>query len=105
MLTDPGNHSQDGMLADGEKKVLLQNRFFPLRERIAGLLMVLMVLAVSTGTVVFLMRICGRGHPALRIAAEGVLCGRLLALRSLAEAGFSVRDPLLLGNTEEAKDV
>ena len=103
MLTDPGNHPQDGMSADGEKKALPQDRFFPLRERIAGLLMVLMVLAVSTGTVVFLMRICGRVHPALRIAAEGVLCGRLLALRSLAEAGFSVRDPLLLGNTEEAR--
>ena len=46
---------------------------------------------------------CRRIHPWLEIAVEGLLCGRLLALRSLAEAGFSVRDPLREGRIEEAR--
>ena len=73
------------------------------RERIAGGILVLIVLAVSTGTVVILLRLCGRIHPFLRLLAEGVLCGRLLALRSLGEAGVSVRDPLMRGETKEAR--
>ena len=73
------------------------------RERIAGGILVLIVLAVSTGTVVILLRLCGRIHPFLRLLAEGVLCGRLLALRSLGEAGVSVRDPLMRGETKKAR--
>ena len=76
---------------------------FAIRERIAGTLMVFLVLAVSTAAVIFLLALCGRIHPYLRLLAEGVLCGRLLALRSLGEAGFSVRDPLLRGEIEEAR--
>ena len=76
---------------------------FAIRERIAGALMVFLVLAVSIMAVVFLLALCGRIHPYLRTLAEGVLCGRLLALRSLGEAGFSVRDPLLRGEIEEAR--
>ena len=74
-----------------------------IRERIAGTLMVILVLAVSTGIVIFLLRLRGRVHPLLRLLAEGVLCGRLLALRSLGQAGFSVRDPLLRGDIEGAR--
>ena len=74
-----------------------------IRECIAGALMVILVLAVSTGIVIFLLRLCGRVHPLLRLLAEGVLCGRLLALRSLGQAGFSVRDPLLRGDLEGAR--
>ena len=74
-----------------------------IRERIAGVLMVILVLAVSTGIVFFLLQLCGRIHPFLRLLAEGVLCGRLLALRSLGQAGFSVRDPLLRGDIEGAR--
>ena len=74
-----------------------------IRERIAGTLMVILVLAVSTGIIFFLLQLCGRIHPFLRLLAEGVLCGRLLALRSLGQAGFSVRDPLLRGDIEGAR--
>ena len=73
------------------------------RERIAGALMVLLVLAVSTGLIFILQTACGRIHPWLRLLFEGVLCGRLLALRSLGEAGYSVRDPLLRGDIEGAR--
>ena len=73
------------------------------RERLAGALLVLIVLAVSMGCAIAVLTLCGRVHPFLRTAAEGILCGRLLALRSLAEAGYSVRDPLLEGRTGEAR--
>ena len=76
---------------------------FRTRERIAGALMVLLVLAVSTGLIFILQTACGRIHPWLRLLFEGVLCGRLLALRSLGEAGYSVRDPLLRGDIEGAR--
>jgi adenosylcobinamide-phosphate synthase len=65
--------------------------------------MVLLVLAVSTGLILFLLAVCGWIHPWLRLLFEGVLCGRLLALRSLGEAGYSVRDPLLRGDIEGAR--
>lgn len=74
-----------------------------IRERIAGCLMVLLVLAVSTGAVVLILQICSKVHPCLRLLAEGILCGRLLALRSLGEAGFAVRDPLRKGDIEGAR--
>ncbi|MDO5133219.1 MAG: adenosylcobinamide-phosphate synthase CbiB, partial [Eubacteriales bacterium] len=50
-----------------------------------------------------ILSVCQRIHPGLGIAAEGILCGRLLALRSLGEAGFSVRDPLIKGDVESAR--
>ena len=74
-----------------------------IRERIAGLLMVFLILLMSTAVVLFLLEVCGRIHLYLRLLAEGILCGRLLALRSLGEAGFSVRDPLLQNDFEGAR--
>ena len=74
-----------------------------IRERIAGILMVFLVLLMSTAVVLFLLEVCGRFHLYLRLLAEGILCGRLLALRSLGEAGFSVRDPLLQNDIEGAR--
>ncbi len=76
---------------------------FRIRERIAGGLMVVFVLAASTGIIMILLALCQRIHPVFRLLFEGVLCGRLLALRSLGEAGISVRDPLLKGDIEGAR--
>lgn len=73
------------------------------RELAAGTVLVLIVLVVSMGCAIVILALCGRVHPILRTAAEGILCGRLLALRSLAEAGCSVREPLLKGRTGEAR--
>lgn len=84
---------QDGSAGEGVK----------IRERIAGILMVFLVLLMSTAAVLFLLKVCGRFHLYLRLLAEGILCGRLLALRSLGEAGFSVRDPLLQNDIEGAR--
>lgn len=70
------------------------------RERIAGTLMVVLVLLCSTGLIALILYLCGRVHLYVRVIAEGILCGRLLALRSLGEAGRSVRDPLLKGDIE-----
>ena len=84
---------QDGAAGEGVK----------IRERIAGILMVFLVLLMSTAPGLFLLKVCGRIHLYLRLLAEGILCGRLLALRSLGEAGFSVRDPLLQNDIEGAR--
>ena len=84
---------QDGAAGEGVK----------IRERIAGILMVFLVLLMSTAAGLFLLKVCGRIYLYLRLLAEGILCGRLLALRSLGEAGFSVRDPLLQNDIEGAR--
>lgn len=83
---------------------------FRVRERIAGAFMVLFVIAVSTGCILLLLRLCSLADPwrrgaasPLRTLAEGILCGRLLALKSLGEAAFSVRDPLREKDIEGAR--
>jgi len=83
---------------------------FRVRERIAGAFMVLFVIAVSTGCTLLLLRLCSLADPwrrgavsPLRTLAEGILCGRLLALKSLGEAAFSVRDPLREKDIEGAR--
>lgn len=73
---------------------------FRIRERIAGILMVVLVLLCSTGLIALILYLCDRVHLYVRLIAEGILCGRLLALRSLGEAGRSVRNPLLKGDIE-----
>ncbi len=82
----------------------------PGRERAAGAALVLLVLFMSTGAVCLLMFLAGlldartgSGSSVIRILAEGIICGRLLALRSLGEAAVSVRDPLRKGDTEGAR--
>ena len=73
------------------------------RERAAGGVLVLLVLIASTGLVLLLLALCRRINPWLGIIAEGILCGRLLALRSLREAAYAVRDPLLQGDVDAAR--
>ena len=73
------------------------------REHAAGGVLVLLVLIVSTGLVFLLLAFCRRINPWLGIIAEGILCGRLLALRSLREAAYAVRDPLLQGDVDGAR--
>ena len=65
---------------------------------------------MSTGAVCLLLSLAGildarigSGSSVIRILAEGIFCGRLLALRSLGEAAVSVRDPLRKGDTEGAR--
>ena len=88
--------------ACGQEKAAAE-RSFRIRERTAGTLMAAAVPVLSTGAAAVLFHLCGRIHPVAGMAAEGILCGRFLALRSLGEAGFSVRDPLLRGDTEGAR--
>lgn len=73
------------------------------RERAAGGVLVLLVLIASTGLALLLLALCRRINPWLGIIAEGILCGRLLALRSLREAAYAVRDPLLQGDVDGAR--
>ena len=82
----------------------------PGRERAAGAVLVLLVLLVSVGTVCLMLWLAGlldarmgSGSSVIRIFAEGILCGRLLAMKSLGDAAVSVRDPLRRGDTEGAR--
>ncbi|MBQ3392515.1 MAG: cobalamin biosynthesis protein CobD [Lachnospiraceae bacterium] len=73
------------------------------RERAAGFLTVLFVLLVSVGASLLLLALFYRLCVPAGILAESILCGRLLAMRSLGEAGYAVRDPLLKGDVEGAR--
>ena len=82
----------------------------PGRERAAGAALVLLVLLVSVGAVCLMLWLAGLldawmggGSSVIRILAEGILCGRLLAMKSLGDAAVSVRDPLRRGDTEGAR--
>jgi len=82
----------------------------PGRERMAGGVLVLLVLLVSIGAVWLLLWLAGladartgSGSSLIRILMEGILCGRLLAMKSLGEAAVTVRDPLQRGDTEGAR--
>ena len=82
----------------------------PGRERAAGAALVLLVLLVSMGAVCLMLWIAGlldarigSGTSVIRSLAEGILCGRLLAMKSLGDAAVSVRDPLRRGDTEGAR--
>ena len=82
----------------------------PGREHAAGAALVLLILLVSVGAVCLMLWVAGLfdvrmggGSSVIRILAEGILCGRLLAMKSLGDAAVSVRDPLRRGDTEGAR--
>lgn len=72
-------------------------------ERRAGVCLVLSVLAI-TGLVSFLIvAIAYRIAPLVGIAAEGVMCGQMMAWRSLKRESQKVMDALEAGDVEKAK--
>ena len=83
----------------------------PGRERAAGAALVLLVLLVSVGAVCLMLWLAGlldarmgSGSSVIRILAEGILCGRLLAMKSLGDAAVSVRDPLRRGTRKRREE-
>lgn len=73
------------------------------RERLAGILLSVLVVLISTLCAYVLVRLFYRIHPAVGVAVEGILCGQMLAMKSLKGAAESVRAPLVRGNVEEAR--
>lgn len=89
-----------GTRADKEEK---GQGDFHRRERIAGLLLTVLVVLISTFCAYLLVRLLYRIHPAVGAIAEGILCGQMLAMKSLRRAAESVRVPLTQGNIEGAR--
>ena len=72
-------------------------------ERLAG--GVLWVLVAGTSTVVpwVLLRLCFGISPWLGLAVESVMCGQILATKSLKQESMKVYDALKTGNLEQAR--
>lgn len=73
-------------------------------ELAAGALLVLMVTGVSAAVPAFLLFLAGRIHPVLRLLVMGILCGQILAGRSLMTESMKVCHALRAGDVEEARD-
>lgn len=93
-----------GALIAGLEKIL--RRLFPetpVGERAAGAVLVLLVLAISTGAAAGLLALCALAGPWLRFAVEAVLCYQCLAARSLRDESMKVYRALRDGTLQEAR--
>ena len=84
----------------------LLRRVFPATpkgERAAGLALVVLVLAASTGVTVGVLFLCGLVSPWLRFAVEVILCYQCLAARSLLDESMKVYRALKTGTIQEAR--
>ena len=84
----------------------LLRRVFPATpkgERAAGLALVVLVLAISTGVTVGVLFLCGLVSPWLRFVVEVILCYQCLAARSLRDESMKVYRALKTGTIQEAR--
>lgn len=75
----------------------------PAGERSAGTLLVVLVLAVSTGAAAGILALAGLASPWLRFALEALLSYQCLAARSLRDESMKVHRALTGGTLEEAR--
>ncbi|MDO5128002.1 MAG: adenosylcobinamide-phosphate synthase CbiB [Eubacteriales bacterium] len=73
------------------------------RERIAGVVLVLLVSTITVLVSGALLYVAWRVHPYVKTALECVMCYQLLAMRSLATEAKKVYVPLASGDTEQAR--
>ena len=93
-----------GALIAGLEKLL--RRLFPATpggERTAGGVLVVLVLAISTGVTAGVLFLCGLVSPWLRFAVEAILCYQCLAARSLRDESMKVYRALKTGTIQEAR--
>ena len=93
-----------GALIAGLEKLL--RRLFPATpggERTAGSVLVVLVLAISTGVTAGVLFLCGLVSPWLRFAVEAILCYQCLAARSLRDESMKVYRALKTGTIQEAR--
>lgn len=88
------------LISSGEK---LLRKLFWRSERIAGLLLVIFVIIVSSGLTAAVLYIAEYISHYLRIAAEIWLCYRLLAMKSLKTESMKVYKALKTGDIEKAR--
>lgn len=93
-----------GALIAGLEKPL--RRIFPQTpagERAGGTVLVALVLIISGGGSLLLLRLCGMVSPWLRFAGETILCYQLLATRSLRAESMKVYAALKAGDLAAAR--
>lgn len=91
------------MIGDLEKRL---RRIFPKTRRgeiAAGGLLWLVTAGSAAVVPFFLLWLCGRLHPWLRLAAESVMCWQILAVKSLRDESMKVYDALESGKLEESR--
>lgn len=81
-------------------------RGFPGTERgelVAGAVLVLCVTGITSASAFLILTVAGRIHPVLRFLLMCVMCGQILAARSLKEESMKVYYALKAGDTEGAR--
>jgi len=78
-------------------------RVFPQRERLGGVLLVVIMAVVCTGIPLAVLVPCYRLFPPLGFVIESLLCYQLLAAKQLKIESMKVYDALRGGNTEGAR--
>ena len=73
-------------------------------EFIAGIVLVMIVLILSTGIPFAILVIAGKVSIWLRLAIESIMCWQILATKSLKYESMKVYQSLASGNMEEARD-
>lgn len=72
-------------------------------ENLAGGLLWIIVVTVSTGIPILLLWVCHTIHPLLRLLVESLLCWQMLATKSLKDETMKVYDTLKNGTLEQSR--
>ena len=75
----------------------------PADEKFAGAVLWIIVVTLSAGIPLLILRVCENIFPWLRIAAESIMCWQILALRSLRDESMKVYTALTGGTLAEAQ--
>ena len=88
------------LIAFSEK---LLRRTFPQRERLGGVMLVVIVTLISTGVPLLALALCYRIYAPLYFVAESLLCYQLLAAKQLKIESMKVFDALRSGDLGAAR--
>lgn len=72
-------------------------------ERIAGTVLVILVLLITGGSVMVILRIAGFIHPVFRVIISTIMCYQILAVKSLKTESMKVYHALSGGDVEGAR--
>lgn len=73
------------------------------RKRVAGVILVVVVLLAFTGITILLLLAAGKIHPWLKFGLESVICYQMLAMKSLRIESMKVYDAVKNKGLEEAR--
>ena len=93
-----------GRLISGLERIL--RRVFPATpkgERAAGVVLVVLVCAISTACAIALLVLCGMASPWLALAVESIMCYQMLATKALKDESMKVYDALAAGDLAAAR--